>query len=249
MNDPSLFPLPPSLGRETLIKLDRHHSVKLALDPFHLNTLGDQVASGEPVPFFPVTELDAGVERLEDGKVPFGVVTQFLLSLDVLRGRRDRFEARFDQELRDLGILKVVGNVKGRVVIVAKRVDSRGRKNDRWKEQTEGDVAKDPRPSGLCESYQNYQPWFITSPELAGETHVVRRRSHLDVNRLGPALDQEDGHRRVHTKQRVKRVHEPLLLVRLNTHDRQPEVKRTQSEDQQGVRVGFTGLDGLLRGS
>jgi hypothetical protein len=149
VNNPSLLPLPPSLGRETLVKLDRHHPVKLALDPFHLDALGDQVASREPVPFFPITELDSGVERLEDGKVPFGVVPQFLLSLHIFRGRRNRFESRFDQQLGDLGILEVVGNVKGRVVVVTKSVDSRCRKDDRWKEQTEGDVAEDPRPSGL----------------------------------------------------------------------------------------------------
>jgi hypothetical protein len=126
MDDPSLLPLPPTLGRETLVKLDRHHSIKLALNPFDLNTLGNQVTPGEPVPLFPITKLDSRVEGFENGKVPLWAITQLLLALHVLRWRRNRFESGFDQELGNLGVLEVIRDVKGRMVKVSQSVNSRG---------------------------------------------------------------------------------------------------------------------------
>jgi hypothetical protein len=125
-----LFSLPPILSGETLVPLDRHHSVEFTLDPLDVDTLRNQIASGEPEPFFAVTKFDLGIERFQHAEVPFRVVAEFLLPLYVLRRRRDRFVPGLDQELRDLGVLEMVSDVERRVVEVTESINPRCREND-----------------------------------------------------------------------------------------------------------------------
>lgn len=149
--DPRLFPPPQFLARETLVPLDRHHPIKIALHPTDLDSLGDQVASWEPEPFFPVTELDLGVEIVQDGEVPFVAVPQFGVTFRVFLGRRNGLVSGFDEELGDLSVLEMIGHIKWRVVEVSKGVYPGSGKQEGRQEESEGDVAEDPRSTGLHE--------------------------------------------------------------------------------------------------
>lgn len=66
-------------------------------------------------------------------------------------------------------------------------------------------------------------------------THLVRRSHNLDVSGLRQPLDQVHRYRAVEADQPIDREHEPLLLVRLEAHERQPEVHPAQSERDQRV--------------
>jgi len=61
-------------------------------------------------------------------------------------------------------------------------------------------------------------------------TYLVWRIRQFDIGIFRPSLDKVDSHGSVETQQRIQRERKPLLLVRLQRDNGQPNVEGSESQ-------------------
>jgi hypothetical protein len=157
------------------------------------------------MPFTSIAQRDGGIELSEGRVIPFGD-NDFVLSVGlVVLWRGFWAMAEGDEDMRDGGVLEVVGDVHWRMVELEDGDDSEDR-NERWDQDgDQGEVGKDLRSTSLIHQHRPCQ----------GK----------------PPLCQKHRNRSVKAQERVSREKEPFLLVGLSRQDPQPDVEWRQTRD------------------
>jgi hypothetical protein len=109
------------------------------------------------MPFTSIAQRDGGIELSEGRVIPFGD-NDFVLSVGlVVLWRGFWAMAEGDEDMRDGGVLEVVGDVHWRMVELEDGDDSEDR-NERWDQDgDQGEVGKDLRSTSLIHQHRPCQ--------------------------------------------------------------------------------------------